>query len=640
VLEFRAHREPGQTFPDRYSYLHSKTGEVAFNARICHALAHVNEPLTAPPGGGEADVAHEPSRGFPWMTLVLGSGCYEPRDRSIRELLDGLPEGVSDALSEHGRLSDDTEPSVVAAGFTTSLIKDRLGIETIPGTAATRPVPRHAAELVYVTALLTRFFHQVKALGVEAPNRWSDDVATLGAAFQEADEIAVATVAPSRAILARLLADFPDDNADDRVSAAIHRLLLQIRNDLDTSEEHRPALHAVHLRVLAECAWHVLTLGTPVYPGWSDLLVDLSLYGRLLPATNVGRPRPLFDSLADAPTLIAERYDNPTRAAWEALQASDEGDEETMHDRAAAVLLHQARLRTATLPAERPPVAAAFVTTFDLELEMALWANGSGQPFIIALPVYVYRGEVGALHRTAALCWLGARIEPDHRIDPDEQLRRLREPSSWTVLSDHKHYDRTFGDLPVVVRLSGCPSIRLPLLGTENSELNIAAFYAIGPEAARPADAIGHAVLLDEYAALHHASAENAGMHHPESKLERRYGLPQEITGVTTNARSFARFWTIMGVQMGDSGVRFRVASQIGTPTGAFAAADSARRPRRAGVVINQRLDVTEQDLLYWFGFDIVIDRCQSFGDDLDHYVRHLVRPQHRTRPRARCPLP
>jgi len=139
---------------------------------------------------------------------------------------------------------------------------------------------------------------------------------------------------------------------------------------------------------------------------------------------------------------------------------------------------------------------------------------------------------------------------------------------------------------------------------------------------------------------MQHTSVEWAVADHLETKMVRRYGIPEEITGVVQNKQSYSRFWMILGVQMGDSGVRYRVTSQIASPIAAMAQGDASRRPRRMGVVVNQRLDVSEQDLLYWYGFDIVAAPCQQFGADLDHYVKHLYMPDARTIPATRCPLP
>jgi hypothetical protein len=140
---------------------------------------------------------------------------------------------------------------------------------------------------------------------------------------------------------------------------------------------------------------------------------------------------------------------------------------------------------------------------------------------------------------------------------------------------------------------------------------------------------------------MQHTSVEWATADHRETKFVRRYGIPEDITGVEQNKRSYSRFWMILGVQMGDSGVRYRVTSQVASPISSMAQTDTSRRPRRAGVVVNQRLDVSEQDLLYWYGFDLVVAApCQQFGIDLDHYVRHLNHPDARTYPATECPLP
>lgn len=667
MLEFRAQRRPGQSFGSRYAYLGSKTGEDFPYARwLCHAIANVNYPLRTNDdlsngevgddgaAGDDREVADgqatkddetarrpEPTRGFPWVTFVVGSGCLEARDASSMLALERLPAAVAGALAGRPRLADDSSPSRLAASFTRSLIKDRLDIEVDPDVQAESELPVETAELVLLAALLNRFFHKVKALGADAPSRWSDDVAVLPNGPRETEEIRSAVVDPARELVAHLTDSLT--SVDEPVARALGELLRQIHTTFSPSEGSQPMLYSVDLRVLAECSWYLLTRGTTIYPGWSDLLLELSMSGRFLPAPHVG-PRPAFDSLDFGPDLIAKRYLDVTRASWDALRSTSPDLRITLCDRAAEMLRAQAELRSQVKEGGRkPPLASMFITTFDLEVEMALWNQDNPGPFVMAIPVYVFRGDEGDLDRSASLCWLGAVVRPDHNLPPAAQLERLLDPSEWFVLSNMKQFDRVYGDLPVIVRLSGCPLVKLPVLADETGRVGPSVLHELvtGEEGQSIVPiAINHAVLLNEYVAMQHIAIEQSVVPSSESRSIRHYGLPEEITGVKNNKRTYARFWMVMGVQMGDSGVRYCVTSQIASPHALLAVGGGSGRPRRAGVVVNRRLDVSEQNLLYWHGFDVVRVPCPEFGDDLAHYVRHLRDPDKRTSQGRPCPLP
>ena len=205
MLQFRARRDPDISYQDRRSYLYNRTGSGnPFTRWICHAVAYANLPLSvADPRdamepksddvvGQSASVRQEvePTRGFPWVTLVLGSGCLEPRSASSIEAIEGLPVAVERALADRERFLDDTSPAEIGASFTVSLIKDRLGIEIDPaGDHPASELPVHAAELSLLTCLLSRFFYAAKALNASAPSRWHDDTAELSVRAQAAEEI-------------------------------------------------------------------------------------------------------------------------------------------------------------------------------------------------------------------------------------------------------------------------------------------------------------------------------------------------------------------------------------------------------------------------------------------------------------------
>jgi hypothetical protein len=98
----------------------------------------------------------------------------------------------------------------------------------------------------------------------------------------------------------------------------------------------------------------------------------------------------------------------------------------------------------------------------------------------------------------------------------------------------------------------------------------------------------------------------------------------------------------MMGVQVSDSSIRYRFASQMTVPTNIDGEAVKAGpAPTRAGLVVNWRTDDTVRDLLGWYNFDVVTDRCEKFRRDLQHYLRHLQTDDYRKPPpREACELP
>ena len=158
------------------------------------------------------------------------------------------------------------------------------------------------------------------------------------------------------------------------------------------------------------------------------------------------------------------------------------------------------------------------------------------------------------------------------------------------------------------------------------------------PDLNEPELRMAHVALLDEYSAMQHAASEFL-VYQPDRSNERvRQGLPAALFG--TRSSAFARFWMMMGVQVSDSTIRYRFASQMTVPTSIDGeSVKKAPVPSRAGVVVNWRTDDTVRDLLGWYNFHVVTDRCENFQVDLQHYLRHLQSTTHRPAARKRCEL-
>jgi hypothetical protein len=251
----------------------------------------------------------------------------------------------------------------------------------------------------------------------------------------------------------------------------------------------------------------------------------------------------------------------------------------------------------------------------------------------------------------ASVCWLGCVIRPDHGLSRAEQLSRLRTPpeSDWFVISGETNYELSYGNYPVIVRMCGSPLMSTPRLWTEDGEWNdlchrLVSHFRIQlpddqPDVNEPELRLAHVALLDEYSAMQHAASEFYVYQPGSDSSDRvRRGLPAAITG--TRSSAFARFWMMMGVQVSDSSIRYRFASQMTVPASIDGeASKSTHVPRRAGLVVNWRSDDTARDLLGWYNFDVVTDRCENFQGDLQHYLRHLQSEARKPAARKTCEL-
>jgi hypothetical protein len=484
--------------------------------------------------------------------------------------------------------------------------------------------------LVLVTALLTRLYHLIRAKGSVALSRQGVDEAST-AGLLDGEAIHNAWGPP----LVELIAAIQQDTKGDRELAQLRTVLGRVADGL-ALPGRVTQLTLSDLQLLTELSWYFLTKGTTVYPGWSDLLLALSMneHGRQL---LTGHPRPAFNRITTASDQVKKRYEEVTAESWKSLGVRPVSDRDKFYGAVAAVLRRQAQLRRETVKAVSPPPASVFVTTFDLELEMALWA-GSTEPFVVAVPVNVLRrgrNDPETKPDLATAVWLGCVIRPTREGD---QLAALRSPKHWFLFTDWKDLydwkeDQEWGspedeeeqDMPIVVRLNGCPLIKLPDLtqGGRFSDLGAKVVRHVLHDLPTAADnvdlRIDHAVLLDDHAAMRHIVSEMY-MYEPLMRM----GLPPELTAGTKS--TFSRFWMLMGAQVGDSGVRFRLASQMLAPvfsdqlTGDGGAA-------RAGLAVNRRIDAAVGDLLNWYEFDVVRDQCERTTEQLLHYLRHLQEP-------------
>lgn len=570
-----------------------------------------------------------PAEGLPWVTPVLGSGCLPAAGPSPSAVLVDRMRRL-DAFFNHDQvlaqlLSDEVlNAGEVARSFLASLLIDRVGGPLDPFGEADRDQgacppdgdterdtfepTRAFAHLVEATAMLTRLYYLSKAHRNDAVTRWGDDVASLPDPADHPEfspELENATVA---------LRSLHQEHATELAETIdeLPKVLLRILADLAPDGVGGSVVQLARLRFLTECIWHGLSKVRPPYPGWTDLLFELSLEAAMGDHGGTGVPRPSFPDLGTPGDTIGRLYRSVTEQAWEALQADPEAYGGTVHQAVAALLDGQSRLLRDDAVAPDLPMASAFVTTFDVELEMALLRRGVS--FVVVFPVHVHRREEEG---HASLHWLAAAVDPSTAEARQDPLSTLLKPTRVVPVQAGSPipYPAAHAELAAwatVVRLSGSPLIDLPhpFSSEELTPSGSAVMAAIGHLVDGEVEDVSHAVLLDEYAAMHQTSADE--------KL-----LPDAF-GKTIND-AWLRYWMVLGVQLRDSAVRQRLTGHLG---GLLTRGSQDRRKiARNGVFVNRSIEPEHRDLLYWYGFDVIAADCEKLAGELTHVAAHLGDP-------------
>ena len=647
---------------------------------LCHVMYARVKESGYPAGDGQPRKSRLGDEwiGFPWLTLILGSGSLEaPIDAATRAA--SIGNGVRAALG--GALDEQVLNEV--AQFTVTLANDRLlaGRQTSVGRArlslddevgadrmnldGAARVSEVAARVTCAAALTTQVFHEMAGSAHQAMSRRSNDVVVLQkAAVSEdvGDDIARAREALDEARTA-----VEESGASSpRVGEAVLNLLTEILGDLDINGRQRKA-SAHRIRLLTEVAWYYLVDKSDLYPGWTDLLLRLMLSeGKPRDHQTPRRPRPRYNGLEQLTGVAQEIMDIPTKKSFELNAAGrpvPDQSRQGLYRKAARVLWAQA---AAHEQSKQLPPASVFVTTFDLEMEMALMATGEGKSFSIAVPLYV-RSYKDAPE--AQFCWVMADVASP-KVGAGWALENLRRPSAWRVLGV-KALPEDLQGRPILVHLCGAPLIDVPELTRELRD--DFARHGIG---IKGTTSLMPAITVDEYLAMSQSDVELSWLSRDKSDAHAAPGpaLPPSLT-VSGERGLGVRFWLTLGVPFSDPAVRNRVLAQIGAaqrimrlsevsePTDQAAAAlprsgalpprpkitaedaedpkitaeeaedpeageIADRRPSRAdifGAAVNLYIDDDEVALLHWLGLDVVEDSSHSFETDLEHYIAHVT---------------
>lgn len=622
--------------------------------RICHALRQASPTRTS-----RADKAR---RDIPWLTLVLGSECLEIQANGFN------PGGLPDAVEDQHNREFQTKRGPLAkgvAGFIKALVEDRLGPD-LPSAqnGKCRTFARWELLLFESVALLNETYFRAKFEQKRSVSQWGDGTVSLlsggGGSLNHKPSTGLDELARDLKLSLKKL---------ESATQEVERRPLQ---DLVTrivgawSSDEVPVSIA-DVQAITEVTWQCLIQENGVYPGWPELLVYMSLSSNAR-SIRQGHPRPSFARPREAAPVIRELLNGVTEATAE-LYARDDTLPPRMraYRQYAEVLATQAKLRSAVRPPLRPPPpAVAYVTTFDVELEMAMRHNYPDRPFVVAMPANVIeRREEGKNSRATSL-WLGYIVRPSAR----DLVDAVTKPGDddWFVLSGRDidlprgsqknglpsalYPDGVgfLGEMPFIVKLAGSPLVDLPGINDWEESRSPFASQVVrvanpkeqldAPAAGRstedhlePQFYLSHALLLEEHHSLRYSL--------PEVVKESGRGLPLSLSCNVMNGHW--RYWTLLGVQMSDPIIRYRLISQMISAGLLQEASPGYRRPNHSGVAINRNhLSARASDLLLWSDFDLVKADCETLTPELEHYVRHLTQIGGITLPEttARCELP
>lgn len=583
-----------------------------------------------PRTGTKAPAVQRKSRQIPWVTFVLGSGCLTAADVSPNDVplvRDGVPDmraqlaaDLDDVVDEFPNLRLDN----LAARFLELLTVERTGVSDVKEALATVVVrddvqpQEQSARVALAAALATQLY--ATALGTRP-------------LLQAADrELAVLDLASSNGVVARAeiitplkhtldLLSATDGAATPHAQQALSALARTVAGSVSKGRIRR-----FHVELLTAFAWYFFTAGTRVYPGWTELMLlrtfDDSAWfeDEVVTASSAGSQlRPRIRKLHGQGDWVSKRMVDVTNRSWASRlsQPQNGSERDAFYDLVARFLRQQA---TAVLPvAKEKPAPVCFVTSFDLELEMALWETG--QPFVVILPVFALDED---WKHSASLHWVWTQVTPTPPAATSAEPRRssvgadtapegltlpsaLWRPGGWELVGPdlRSKLPNRGCDIPIVVRLAGSPLMELPGPGN------------LTPRPTSRTSELHHALLLDEYTAFQQAYQDI------DEGSASSGALPtflSEDTGPT-------RTWVLLGTQLGDPAVRLRMtAHHLKRRIKANQKSDKPKRTEAqqqameseealpdansnrstSGIVINAMSHISDRELFLWQDFDVV----------------------------------
>lgn len=645
-LYFRASRQGASHYPSWAKYRMAVFGGNVAKAEdaalwdVLEARAIRKELI-----GGAA--RRNPSRviaqSIPWITFVLGSGCLSAADAppgatasddARSRLLESLAE-IKSAFPELEFPELDLKGS--AMKFLELLVVQKTGLGSVEDAFAAVKVrediaPRaYSALVILAAALATQFYGAALDASQHVLQRPDREEVRLERTSSKFSAVDTEIVIPLRRMLDRVAAagsretDPPQRKALAGLALAVNSAIAELK------------MRRLHVELLTSFAWYFFTAGTRVYPSWSELMLlrsfddDVWFTDEVLTSSDAS-PRPRIAEMLGQDSWVRKRIVEVTNESWKSREeGAGPSDRDGFYDLVAGFLEQQA---SAVLPSpDQLPYPACFVSSFDLELEMALWKKDN--PYVVVLPVFAVEPEY---KQDASLHWVFAVIDPKGKTNDEEDLldwvdhprdlpSGLWNPSEWHVLTVDDlrkafaaHSNGNAGRLPIVVRLTGSPLMAVP--------------HVRDLRPTPTTQALHHALLLDEYIAIQQASLDLSTVQSMEANnnLPRNRGLPPFLSESTGAGPS--RFWMFFGTQLGDTGVRLRLTAQqlaYRTPQyqqfrraqeeipGADVAVADTTTPsgRTLGVVINTESQASDRELFLWQNFDVVDGRPLDLVSEL-----------------------
>lgn len=546
--------------------------------------------------------------GIPWPTFVLGTGCLSSPEASGEPQAARRLEAVQRAAAaltpdDHGRAL-----GALVGQFIAGIAADqKLTLGEAHSDDGGSSADSFGAErvdlvldLILATALATRVYaaaithfpHLLKASPYDevrydpAVGRWA-----------ETDFL---YVQPLDTTLKRL--------ADRTCALEAIDQVIELAKSARTGLEHNTVQRA-NVELFGALAWHYLTNDSATYPSWRELLLIGALAQRsVVPGEAPARP---FRTNQGA-SFIADRLRTATNRSWEQRRSGARSDRQKFFDQVAVILSQQAAYHEHENAAGGVPLPTAFVSSFDLELEMALWARQL--PFSVVIPVLSVNRQFAP--NDAAFHWVWTTITPDGMRD--EVPGALMAPQRWRRLDESTFRRLVRG--PVVVRLAGSPLIDLqPSFAVTLQDLGDSGKH------------LHHAVVLDEYSAYNLAALD----------LRPSDALPRFVTADGDPSR-VRRFWVIVGTQLSDAAVRLRLLSHKLTGVARVERTDEKEGVTaaksdgsdgdedetftevenwRAGIVVNARSRAWDRDVFAWYRLDPISDEYASLTPQLERFV-------------------
>ena len=550
-------------------------------------------------------------KGFPWLTLVLGSGCLNVAEdteslvedivESVEAIVDPLAGQLLDStglapadrdLAEHLALPlrDEILPDlhIQLARFTRQLACDRLNLED-PKHVAPKADPvrvdainvsDQAARFVVLAYLLNRLFHLASSDVPVAPARqFEPEVYVERFANLKADDLGSILHAAIRRLIEVLRINWPQGIGESDVQPFISAFDGYLEA-LSSSLRAKHCVRFADVRLATDIAWLLATADSNLYPSWSDLLFALACVEPDA-AEGVGwqiSTRPRFKKPGDEVRLLRDILLQPTERAWSRhSKVSDAGlARDSVFEAAAKILWSQSRrnrrqrddVRNRRQLAEDLPPAVAILTSFDLELEFALLRAASSEDaeasFFIVMPVSVSPSWGQGQGQGMRPFWLRARVRCTPEAVRCEDWREALVVEEWTVVHSQK-VGESLHDGPHIICIAGCPLLRLPSPASGDdataglfSDLQAATGLKIGEIR------IEHAVTIQEHVALEMADAEFF-FRYGKVPMSSSWAIPKWLYSEDTTegapSGTNPRFLFMMGVPMEDPAIRRRLAS-------------------------------------------------------------------------------